>query len=82
VPIHKNGKKTYCNNYREISLLSTSHKMLSNILLSRLSPYVDDASGDNQCGFRRNRSTSDQIVCIRQILEKSGSNIRQYISYS
>jgi hypothetical protein len=35
VPIHKKGDKTGCNNYRGISLLSTSYKMLSNILLSR-----------------------------------------------
>jgi hypothetical protein len=26
--------------------------------------------GDHQCGFRRNRSTADEILCIRQILEK------------
>jgi len=26
--------------------------------------------GDHQCGFRRNRSTTDHIFCIRQILEK------------
>jgi hypothetical protein len=43
--------------------------MLSNILLSRLVPYIDEIIGDRQCGFRRNRSTTDQIVCIRQILE-------------
>jgi hypothetical protein len=39
-------------------------------LLSRLSPYIDEIIGDHQCGFRRNRSTTDQILCILQILEK------------
>jgi hypothetical protein len=32
VPVHKKGGKTNCNNYRGISLLSTSYKILSNIL--------------------------------------------------
>jgi hypothetical protein len=43
--IHKNGDKTYCNNYRGISRLSTSYKILSNIL-SRLSPHTDKITGD------------------------------------
>jgi hypothetical protein len=64
VPVHKKGDKTDYSNYRRISLLSTSYKILSNILLSRL------IIGDHQCGFRRNRSTTDQIFCSRQILEK------------
>jgi hypothetical protein len=38
VPVHKKGDKTDCNNYRGISLLSTSYNILSNILLSWLSP--------------------------------------------
>jgi hypothetical protein len=35
-----------------------------------LTPYVDEIIGDHQCGFRRNRSTTDQLFYIRQILEK------------
>ena len=71
VPIYKKGEKTNCSNYRGISLLLTCYKILSNIILGRLTPYVDEIIGDHQC-FRRNRSTIDQIFCIRQILEKNG----------
>jgi hypothetical protein len=70
VPTYKKGDKTDCNNYRGISLLSTAYKILSNILLVRFTPYVNEIIGDHQCGFRRNRSTTDQIFYIRQILEK------------
>jgi len=81
VPIHKKGDKTECNNYRGISLLPTTYKILSNILLSRLIPYAEEIMGDHQCGFRRNRSTTDHIFCIRQILEKkNGNTMRQCIS--
>jgi hypothetical protein len=51
VPTHKTSNKTDRNNYRGISLLSTSYKSLSNILLSLLSPYIDEIIGDHQCGF-------------------------------
>jgi len=70
IPIHKKGDKTDCNNYRGISLLPTTYKILSNILLSRLIPYAKEIIGDHQGGFRRNRSSIDHIFCIRQILEK------------
>jgi hypothetical protein len=68
--ICKKGYKTDCNNYRGISLLPTTYKLLSDILLSRLPPYAEEIVGDYQCGFRCNRSTTDHIFCIHQILEK------------
>jgi hypothetical protein len=54
IPIHKKGDTTDCNNYRGISLLSTAYKILSDILLARLNPYVNEFIVDHQCGFRRN----------------------------
>jgi hypothetical protein len=68
VPIHKTADKTDCNNYRGISLLSTSYKISSTILLSRLRPQIDEIIVDHRFGFRYNRSTTDQIFCIRQIM--------------
>jgi hypothetical protein len=51
VPIVKMGNNSESSNYREILLLSTSYKILSNIVLSRLSPHIDEIIGDHQCGF-------------------------------
>ena len=68
VPIYKKGDETDCNNCRGISLLPNTNKILTNILLSRLTPYTEEIIGDHQYGFRRNRSTTDLMFCIRQIL--------------
>ena len=70
VPIYRKGDKTDCSNYRGISLLSTTYKILSNILLSRLTPHAEEIIGYHQCGFRRNRSTSVHKFCFCQIFEK------------
>jgi len=67
--IYKKGDETDCSSYRGISLLSTTYTILSSILLSRLTPYAEEIIRDHHCGFRRNRSTTDNIFCIRQILE-------------
>jgi hypothetical protein len=42
LPIYKKGDKTYCSNYIYIyiSLFLTTYKILSNILLSGLTPFV------------------------------------------
>jgi hypothetical protein len=80
--IHKKGDKTDCNNHRRISMLSTLYQILSNIFLSRLSPYTDEIIRDHQCWIRRNRSTTGQFFCIPEMLERKGSSTREYISYS
>jgi len=56
--IYKRGDITDSSNYRGISILPTTCKILSDILLSRLAPYAEEIIGDHQCGFRCNRSTT------------------------
>jgi hypothetical protein len=54
--------------------------ILSNILVSRLTLYIDKIIGDHQCGFWRNRSTTSQIFCICQLQKKNVNTMGQYIS--
>jgi hypothetical protein len=51
IPLYKKDEKRDCSNYRGIALPSTTYKILSSILLSRLTPYSEEILGDHQCGF-------------------------------
>ena len=66
----KRDDETDFSNCRVLSLLLTTYIILSNILLSRLTAYAEEIIGDHQCGFQCNRSATDHIVCICQILKK------------
>ena len=39
-------------NYKGTTLLSYTHKMLSNMLLCRETPYVDKITGDHHCSLQ------------------------------
>jgi len=47
VPNYKKGDKTDCTNYGGISVLPTTYKILSKILLCRLIPNAEDIIGDH-----------------------------------
>jgi hypothetical protein len=42
VPIYEKGDKTDCSYCRGISIFPTTYKILSNILLSKLTPYAEE----------------------------------------
>ena len=71
VTIFKKGDKAVCGNYRGISLLSTVGKLLSKVLLNRLSRLAEDVLPESQCGFRSSRGTVDMVFALRQLQEKS-----------
>jgi hypothetical protein len=72
VAIHKMGDKTDCNNYHGISLLSTSYKMLFNVL-SQISAYIDEIIGDHQCNF----DVTDQLLISFSAFVRYWSTMRQ-----
>jgi hypothetical protein len=47
VPIYKKGDKPNCSNHKGISLVPTTYKIVSIILLSRLIPYTDEITRDH-----------------------------------
>lgn len=69
-PIHKKGDRLQCKNYRGISLLCCAYKIFSNILLVKMARYSEEIIGEYQCGFRPNRSTTDQTFALRMVLSK------------
>ena len=52
-------------------LLSVTSKVLSRVILNRLSETSDTLLRKEQAGFRKGRSCADQIFTLRQIVEQS-----------
>ena len=71
VPIPKKGNVKDCSNYRTITLISHTSKVMLKILQARLQQYVNRENPDDQAGFRKGRGTRDQIDNIYWIIEKA-----------
>jgi hypothetical protein len=65
------GDRTVCDNYRGISLLAVTGKIFTRIVLNRIQNLIDKQLLEQQAGFRRNKSTVDQIFTIKLIMGKS-----------
>ena len=70
VPIPKKGDLSECSNYRTISLISHTGKVLLIVLLNRLKQQLEPHLSEEQAGFRKDRSTIHQILTLRLIAEK------------
>ena len=69
LPLPKKGDLGLAKNYRGITLTSIAAKIYNALLRNRREPKIDNILRKNQNGFRRNRSTTSQILTIRRILD-------------
>ena len=68
--IPKKGNAKECSNYRTITLISHTSKVILKILQARLQQYMNHELPDVQAGFRKDSGTRDQIANIHWIIEK------------
>ena len=59
-----------CENYRGIALRNAAYKILVNIILEKIKPYIEKNTRDYQNGFRDGRSVTDNIFVLKMINEK------------
>ena len=69
LPFPKKGDLGLAKNYRGITLTSIAAKIYNALLRNRIEPKIANIPKKNQNDFRRNRSTTSQILTTRRILE-------------
>ena len=67
VKIPKKGGRSVCDNYRGITLLSVPSKVFSRVLILRIQDGVESQLREEQAGFRKGRSTTEQLFTLRNI---------------
>ena len=80
IPFPKMGDLGLAKKYQGITLTSIAAKIYNALLRNRIEPKINNICKKNQNGFRRNRSTTSQILTIRRILEgeRSKTSRQQY----
>ena len=70
-PIYKGkGGMSEGKNYRGISMLSIPGKVFGRVEIERIQKATEWGMGEEQCGFRRGRGCVDQVLPVKQFMEK------------
>ena len=80
VVIFKEGDSSKFENYRPISLLNTTYKIMAAMIKSRIEEVIDPFLQDTQFGFRKTKSTVHAIQAVRRLAEMGEAAGKQIIS--
>ena len=78
ITLPKKGNLQLCQNYRTISLISHSSKVMLKVILNRLKPQAEEIIAEEQAGFRAGRSTTEQIFNLRVWHAALWATMRKY----
>ena len=70
IPIPKKPKSTRCLEYRTISIMSQTTKLLLKIVMDRLKRKIEAELDDAHSGFRQGKGTREGILNLRMIYER------------
>ena len=71
IKLAKKGDLSNCGNWRGITLITTTAKIMGKIIIRRIVLGVDTKLREEQAGFRAGRGTTEQIFVLRNILEQA-----------
>jgi len=71
IPVPKKGNVKECSNYCTIALISYPSKVMLKILRARLQQYMNQELPNIQAGFRKGRTTRDQMASNYWFIEKA-----------
>ena len=71
VKLPKCGDLSQCDKWRGITLLSIPSKILARIILERMKNTIDKELRDEQAGFRKEKSCTDEIATLRVMVEQT-----------
>ena len=69
--IHKSGDRDNISNYRPISLLSCTSKILERIIYNKIINFITNSVSNHQFGFLKHRSSVQQLLLLLNTIYNS-----------
>ena len=77
-PLHKGGDPLNVRNYRPVSLLPATSRILERAVKVQLTKYLEESTlfPESQFGYRRNHSTEDALVLAVNLWTQAKANLK------
>ena len=82
ITIPKKANSRKCSEHRTISLISHASKVLLKIIQKRITPRIEEVLSESQIGFKKGRSTTEQITTVRILLNEKARDTGNLIFHN